>query len=106
MEAVWKAAGPVSVRDVLEGLNARRADPLAYTTVMTVMNRLLAKEILVRRGQPRSYVYEATAPDRAGIAVREAIRTYGDAAVAHFVHEAQADPELWSRLQSLLRDDR
>jgi predicted transcriptional regulator len=106
MEAVWKAAGPVSVRDVLEALNARRAEPLAYTTVMTVMNRLLAKHILTRRGQPRRYVYEATAPDHAGIAVRDAIRTYGDAAVAHFVQEAQADPKLWSRLQSLLTDDR
>lgn len=106
MEVVWKAAGPVSVRDVLEALNARRAGPLAYTTVMTVMNRLLAKDILARRGQPRSYVYEATASDRAGIAVREAIRTYGDAAIAHFVQEAQADPGLWSRLQSLVGDSR
>jgi predicted transcriptional regulator len=102
MEAVWKAAGPVAVRDVLEALNASRAHPLAYTTVMTVMNRLLAKDILVRSGQPRHYLYEATALDPAGIAVREAIRIHGDAAVAYFVQEAQADPELWSRLQSVV----
>lgn len=105
MEAVWKAAGPVSVRDVLEVLNTRRVGPLAYTTVMTVMNRLLAKDVLARHGQPRHYVYQATAPDPAGIAVREAIRTYGDAALAHFVQKAQADPELRARLRSLLRDD-
>jgi len=106
MEAVWDAAGPVTVRDVLEALNASRADPLAYTTVMTVMNRLLAKDILARSGQPRHYLYEATASDPAGIAVREAIRIHGDAAVAYFVQEAQADPELWSRLRSLVGGDR
>jgi predicted transcriptional regulator len=105
MEAVWQAAAPVSVRQVLDALGARRSEPPAYTTVMTVMNRLVAKNVLVRHGARRSYVYEASAPDAAGIAVQDVIRTYGDAAVAHFVDEARADPGVLRRLRALLAED-
>jgi predicted transcriptional regulator len=105
MKAVWQASSPVSVRHVLEALNARRSEPLAYTTVMTVMNRLTAKEVLTRRGERRSYLYEATVPDPAGIAVRDVIRLYGDAAVAHFVDEARAEPDVLRRLRALLEED-
>jgi len=105
MDAVWQADAPVSVRQVVDTLNARRSEPLAYTTVMTVMNRLAAKNILSRKGQRRSYVYEATAKDVAGIAVRDVIRTYGDAAVAHLVDEARSDPSVLRRLRALLDED-
>jgi predicted transcriptional regulator len=104
MDAVWAASGPVSVREVLDALNERRPGPLAYTTVMTVMNRLVAKGVLSRQGERRSYVYEATAKDAAGIAVRSVIRDYGDAAVAHFVDEALADPGVLRRLRTLLME--
>lgn len=105
MEAVWRADAPVSVRSVLDALNTRRSEPLAYTTVMTVMNRLVAKSVLLRSGERRSYVYEATASDAAGLAVRNVIRTHGDAAVAHFVREARADPAVLKRLRALLAQD-
>jgi predicted transcriptional regulator len=105
MDAVWSTSGPVSVREVLSALNEARLDPLAYTTVMTVMSRLAAKGVLERSGERRRYVYEATAADAAGIAVRGVIRTYGDAAVAHFVDEARADPQVLHRLRALLVED-
>jgi predicted transcriptional regulator len=105
MDAIWSAGRPVSVREILDALNEQRAEPLAYTTVMTVMNRLTAKNVLTRQGERRSYVYEATATDAAGIAVRDVIRTYGDAAVAHFVDEARADPDVLRRLRGLLVED-
>lgn len=105
MDAIWDANRPVSVREIVDTLNEQRPEPLAYTTVMTVMNRLAAKNVLTRKGERRSYVYEATAPDAAGIAVRDVIRTYGDAAVAHFVDEARADPGVLRRLRSLLAED-
>jgi predicted transcriptional regulator len=105
METVWRTADPVSVRAVLDALNERRAEPLAYTTVMTVMNRLVAKGVLDRSGERRSYVYEATATDAAGIAVRGVIRDHGDAAVAHFVDEARNDPGVLTRLRALLAED-
>jgi predicted transcriptional regulator len=105
MEAIWSANRPVSVREIVDTLNEHRAEPLAYTTVMTVMNRLDAKSALARHGERRSYVYEATAPDAAGIAVRDVIRTHGDAALAHFVDEARADPGVLRRLRGLLAED-
>ena len=105
MDAVWTARDPVSVRAVLDALNETRSEPLAYTTVMTVMNRLAAKGVLKRRGERRSYLYEATATDAAGIAVRGVIRDYGDAAVAQFVDQARADPEVLRRLRALLAED-
>jgi predicted transcriptional regulator len=105
MEAIWDASRPVSVREIVDTLNEHRAEPLAYTTVMTVMNRLVAKAALARHGERRSYVYEATAPDAAGIAVRDVMRIHGDAALAHFVDEARADPGVLSRLRGLLAED-
>jgi predicted transcriptional regulator len=106
MDAVWKAGVPMSVRRVLDVLNTQRSEPLAYTTVMTVMNRLVAKSVLSREGERRSYVYEATATDIAGLAVREVIRTHGDAAVTHFVDEVRADPAVLRRLRALLAEDK
>jgi predicted transcriptional regulator len=105
MDAVWADGAPVSVRGIVDALNAGRIEPLAYTTVMTVMNRLADKEALARRPAGRSYVYEATAPNPAGIAVKNVIRTYGDEAMAHFVEEARADPKVWRRMQRMMSED-
>lgn len=104
MDSVWRAARPVSVREVVDDLNASRSEPLAYTTVMTVMSRLAEKNVLSRRKIGRGYLYEASAPDAAGIAVKDLLRAYGDEAVAHFVDEARADPSLLRRLRRLLSD--
>jgi predicted transcriptional regulator len=101
MQAVWAADGSVSVREVVELLNADRPEPLAYTTVMTVMNRLAGKDALVRHPAGRSYVYEAAAANQAGLAVKNVIRTYGDEAITHFLDEARSDPKMLSRLQRL-----
>jgi predicted transcriptional regulator len=106
MQAVWKADGPVSVREVLARLNRRRSPLLAYTTVMTVMSRLASKGVLTREVDGRGYRYAAALPDEAAIAVREVVRDFGEAAIAQFVDEARADPKLLRRLQKLLGDDR
>jgi predicted transcriptional regulator len=102
MEAVWGADGPVAVRAVVERLNTDRPEPLAYTTVMTVMTRLAKKGFLYRRKHGRGFVYEAVAPDAAGLAVKEVLAAHGDAAVAHFLDEARADPEVMARLRAII----
>jgi predicted transcriptional regulator len=104
MDAVWQADSPVSVRLVLDALNSQRDAPLAYTTVMTVMNRLVTKNVLTRHGERRRYVYEANATDAAGLAVRDVLRAHGDAAVTHFVDEARTDPAVLRRLRALLAE--
>ena len=105
MEILWAADEPMTVRQLLERINKRRKPPLAYTTVMTIMSRLVEKEILSRTKQGRGYVYEAAASDPAAIAVRGVMRDFGDAAWAHFVDEARADPAALRRLQRLLDED-
>jgi predicted transcriptional regulator len=104
MEAVWSAEGPVSVREIVEILNARRTEPLAYTTVMTVMARLAEKDTLARKRHGRGFLYEATAPSQAGLAVKNVIRAYGDEAMAHFVDEARSNPDTLQRLRHLLAE--
>ena len=69
---------------------------------MTVMARLAEKGFLRRRKEGRVFLYEATAPDAAGLAVREVLGAYGDAAVAHFLDEARADPKVMERLRAVL----
>jgi predicted transcriptional regulator len=104
MGLLWRAKQPLAVRDAVEALNRDRAEPLAYTTIMTVMTRLAEKGALTRAKVGRGYLYEAAASDAAGLAVQGVLRTYGEAAVAHFVSEARADPEVLRRLRKLLAE--
>jgi predicted transcriptional regulator len=106
MRGAWEAEAPITVREVVERLNASRAEPLAYTTVMTVMSRLEAKGVLSRERRGRGYVYEPVVGDAAGIAVRNVVRDFGDAAIAHLVEEARDNPDLLRRLERLLDDRR
>ena len=59
MHVVWELDGG-TVRQVHERLNQQR--PLAYTTVMTMMNILEDKGHLTRRKQGRAYRYEPVRP--------------------------------------------
>jgi predicted transcriptional regulator len=105
VRAAWAARGPVSVRHLLERINKGRSPELAYTTVMTVMNRLAAKGVLRRRKEGRGYLYEPVASDSAGLAVRGVLRDFGDAAIAHLAEEARSDPKVLRRLQRLLDEE-
>lgn len=55
MKVLWKLED-ATVGDVQEEL--RPARPLAYTTVMTVLDRLTRKHVVTRRKQGRGYVYK------------------------------------------------
>ena len=103
MAIMWRADGPMTVRDVLEELNADRDEDLAYTTVMTTMARLAEKGLLGRERVGRGYRYEPAVDDAAEVAVRNVVREYGDAALAHFVEEVSDDDDLRERLERLLR---
>jgi predicted transcriptional regulator len=54
LKALWNL-GEASVRDVRQALVANRK--LAYTTVMTVLDRLEKRGGVTRRKQGRSYIY-------------------------------------------------
>ncbi len=59
MHVVWELNGG-TVRQVHERLNQQR--PLAYTTVMTMMNILEDKGHLTRRKQGRAFRYQPVRP--------------------------------------------
>lgn len=75
LRVLWDL-GSGSVHDVRAGLEGKR--PLAYTTVMTLLERLEKKGAAVRHKSGRAFVY-APAVDRETLrreAVRELVNTY------------------------------
>ncbi len=62
METLWQQRNPVSVRFVHESLLTERE--LAYTTVMTVLDRLAKKGLVGRQRDGRAWLYVA-GPSRA-----------------------------------------
>ncbi|MDA8318628.1 MAG: BlaI/MecI/CopY family transcriptional regulator [Actinomycetota bacterium] len=105
MDALWAAGGPLTVRETLDVLNDGRTPPLAYTTVLTVMQRLAGKGALTRTGRGRGHAYAPAVADEAALAVRDVLHAYGDAAVTHFIGQAAADPALRERLRALMDPD-
>lgn len=83
MQAVWEL-GRASVQQVSEQLNAG----LAYTTVMTTLDRLYRKGLLRREKQQRAFIYSAalTAEDVEGQRAADLVR--------RFFAESDAQPEM------------
>jgi predicted transcriptional regulator len=73
MKVVWELR-TTTVRGVYETLLRRRK--IAYTTVMTMMNILEAKQFLKKRAEGRAYVYQATRP-RSEV-IKEMVREFVD----------------------------
>lgn len=93
MAHLWAATGPLTVRQVHEQLSKDR--DLAYTTVMTVLDRLAKKDVVTRQKAERAYLY-APAQSReemTAAVMLDALTTSGDqdAALAYFV--GQLPPE-------------
>ncbi len=105
MELCWQR-DEVTVRDIWSALQPTRA--LAYTTVMTIMQRLATKGILSARKQGKTYYYQATAqPDeliaqRAQAAVRDVLSNFGEVAITQFLKELDGlDPQRLAALRGL-----
>jgi predicted transcriptional regulator len=87
MDRLWQWGRPVLVREMVEDLRGER--PLAYTTVMTVMENLHRKGWLRRERDGRAWRYEPTG-SRSGYTaalMTDALGTSADrrTALAHFV---------------------
>ncbi|MFA6511622.1 MAG: BlaI/MecI/CopY family transcriptional regulator [Patescibacteria group bacterium] len=106
MEVIW-ARGAVSVRDVLGALKMKKK--VAYTTAMTVMNRLVDKRILVRKPDKNAFEYraakskEAFHADASKHVIDTLIAECGDVAIVQFMDRiGKVDPELKARLKKLI----
>ena len=93
MDVMWSAEGPFAVREVRDRLHYGR--PVAYTTVMTVMDILHRKGVLRRDKDGRAWRYwpaEAREEHDARL-MAEALRAGGDQdlTVRRFVEQVNDD---------------
>ncbi|BBG05576.1 MULTISPECIES: BlaI/MecI/CopY family transcriptional regulator [Pseudonocardia] len=113
MDVLWDGAAPCRVRDVRARLAPGR--PLAYTTVMTVLDNLHRKGWVQRELDGRAYLYRpaATREEETAQALRELLDAAGDteAVLLHFARSVSeresavlraaltpsAPPALWDR---------
>jgi predicted transcriptional regulator len=110
VEIVWRRGAPGTVRDV-----QRDVPDLAYTTVMTTLDRLYKKGLLGRHKAGRAFVYSARlTPDqvRQTIASRVLAHLLGAArgcarpVLSGLVDTLESDAELLDELEQMVRDRR
>lgn len=111
MEIVWRE-GRSTVREVLGALNGTEDRPRAYTTVLTIMQRLDDKGLLERDRDGRTDIYrpaltaEAYRDRRAAADVDDLLGRYEDEALVHFARRlARLDPDRRRRLERMARRD-
>jgi predicted transcriptional regulator len=103
MQIIWQC-DQVTVREVYEHVHKHRS--IAYTTIMTIMDRLAKKNMLQRVKVGRAYAYEAkiTQNDFNSHVSRSIIDTllqhYGDLAISQFIDAVdKVDPKKLEQLK-------
>lgn len=110
MQRAW-ARKEISVRD----LHAEMAGRLAYTTLMTTMDRLHKKGLLKRRKDGKAYIYSAAMSEREyqesltqhlfGIMLGD--RQNSNAVLSHFVDAvSKSDAKMLNELEEIVKAKR
>lgn len=97
MERLWASDEPLVVRQIAEQLEATDGKKRAYTTVMTVADRLAKKGLTSRERDGRAWRYSASATreELTAQALRETLADWGGEgqesdAVLHFLQDMSA----------------
>jgi predicted transcriptional regulator len=98
LEALWSRGEEGSVRDLLPDFPG-----IAYTTLMTTLDRLHKKGVLARRRVGRAFLYEPVS-SRGNLEASLAAKTL-DALVASFSSPAAIRPLLTSFVDAVSRKD-
>ena len=107
MDVMW-SAGESNVRDVAEKLGR----PLAYTTVMTTLDRLFKKGMLERRKSERAFIYSPRLSrrewemERAGELVAGFLagpKQSGELLISCFLDEVGRDARLLDELERKIK---
>lgn len=108
MEQVWDSEEQVTVRQIVDQINAASEKQRAYTTLMTIMARLESKGMLNKQKRSRSDLFSPAIgrreylEARAKVEVDALIGEYGEIARALFVREiAESDPKATEKLRRL-----
>jgi predicted transcriptional regulator len=110
MKIIW-GRGTALVSEVEAVLNTRRANPLAYKTVLTICTRLSEKGVLSHEKEGRAFRYFPTMTESEFVAAQASKATdallsrFGDVALSSFVDQVAADPEQLVALRALLGRD-
>lgn len=103
MDHLWsEASNEVTVRDVLDSPVGRRS---AYTTIMTVMDRLWRKGYLSRRKLGKAYVYHVrrTRDQHVGVLVGRVLAGAGDRRSAFLGFARSVDQKDLEQLREAIR---
>ncbi|NCT39813.1 BlaI/MecI/CopY family transcriptional regulator [Bacillus sp. EB93] len=106
MKVIWTRKEG-TVQQVLTELNKQHN--YAYTTVMTIMNRLEKKGILTRSKLGKGYVYKPyyspneLIQQNSSEQVEHLLQHYGDIAITQFVDAVGHNPDQLNKLKELIQ---
>lgn len=107
LSELWKSSEPLSVRDVLA--RVKRQPTLAYTTVLTVLDRLHDKGLVAREKEGKAFLYRPTVSRDVWLGEQAAyVLTSGEgppksSVLMAFLDSAErADPALVEQLSALI----
>lgn len=107
MEVIWLKK-KASVRDVL--LELKKSKDIAYTTVMTVMDRLFKKGFIRRKKNGQAFIYHpvvdkvALKEDTIKKVLHGILADSSKIAMVHFIDELAKDPKNLKQLQILIKE--
>ncbi|KXK27246.1 MAG: Transcriptional regulator BlaI [candidate division WS6 bacterium OLB20] len=104
MNVIWESDRPLKPAEVLKRMEC----DLAYTTIMTVMKRLVDKDLLTRKKQGNVYYYSVATPkreyakDNLGELFSSLVDSYGNLAISQFVETVRENPQDLKQLKEYL----
>jgi len=107
LSALWEK-GQLSTPDVFDEVGVPRG--LAYTTILTVLQRLHRKGLVTRKASGKSHVYSPALSreqfsERRGEVLAAAMVKLGSAGLSAFLSEAdRLDPEFMAQLRTQLKE--
>jgi BlaI family penicillinase repressor len=110
LKILWARGAAASVRDVLAVVNEHADPPRAYTSVMSLLNVMTDKGLVVRQPQGRAFLYAAASPREQTLRsmLRETLdRVYNGSAsllVAHLLDQSNPSGDELKEIRSLLDD--
>lgn len=105
MEFFWQSGCQASIPDLYKFLIKK--DKLAYTTVATVVSRLVTKGLLTRDKVDSEFIYKCQQTKQEFLAKKSRglakllLGNFGELAIASFVEEVKANPKALRKLQEL-----
>jgi predicted transcriptional regulator len=105
LHVLWDR-GASTVREVLEVLNQKR--PRAYTSVMSLLNIMVDKRLVVREPQGRAFIYQARRPRErtlgkiVGVVLGRAFEGAAHELVAHVLEQSKPSSQELEQIRRVI----